>query len=336
MSLRRSARAPPAVADHTASSGDHAHVTHGHRDAERQARGEAGARIAVGRQRDGHSGVDHPTCVRIGRPGRELSAGQQRGDRVARGEQLQVVVASCGCSGRRTPRRPRPRRGCRRRAAAGWRGCAARGRRPMPAVRIARAWSASNAPRSQNTSIHRACGAHAASIVADDERDVVVCPSGELRGHDVRAEVGRLRGELRRDSQRTRLVGDGQPVSGLRLEGGDAARPQLAGQTCEVRCAARRHRRRGSLPRWCGCRRPRTAGRSCARRTPPRDRPRRPDARGCRRSPAARSDRRGRCDGRSSPQSLLRPDPRDLAVLDDNRGVGDQPEWRRHRSSDRW
>ena len=36
--------------------------------------------------------------------------------------------------------------------------------RPYSAVRISRAWSTENAPRSQNTSIHLACGAHASSI----------------------------------------------------------------------------------------------------------------------------------------------------------------------------
>jgi len=34
----------------------------------------------------------------------------------------------------------------------------------LPAARIARAWSPSNAPCSQNTSIQRACGAQASSI----------------------------------------------------------------------------------------------------------------------------------------------------------------------------
>ena len=76
----------------------------------------------------------------------------------------------------------------------------------MPARRISRAWSASNAPRSQNTSIQRACGAQASSIVADDERDVVVGVVRELGGHDVGAEVGGLVGDLAREAQRPRLV----------------------------------------------------------------------------------------------------------------------------------
>ena len=99
-----------------------------------------------------------------GDAGGELGARQQGRDGVAAGERLDVVVGRRGCSGRPRRRRPRPRPALPA-PCSSWLACM-RGSRPraIPARRISRAWSASKAPRSQNTSIQRACGAQASSI----------------------------------------------------------------------------------------------------------------------------------------------------------------------------
>ncbi len=64
-------------------------------------------------------------------------------------------------------------------------------------------------------------------------------------------------------------------------------------QPAQVGAQGRRRTRRGWRPRWCGCRRPSTACRSSARRTPAPGRRRTPGARGCPRSRGSRRGRRG-------------------------------------------
>ena len=76
----------------------------------------------------------------------------------------------------------------------------------MPAARMRRLSSAVNAPRSQNTSIQRLCGAQACSIVAADELDVLVAAVGVLGRHDVRPEERDLGGHLGGEPREPRLV----------------------------------------------------------------------------------------------------------------------------------
>ena len=132
----------------------------------------------------------------------------------------------------RRARRPaaRPVRG-----RAGWRAAARAAPSPPRRRSTARAWSASKAPRSQNTSTHRACGAQASSIGAGHQVDVLRRVVGVLLGHDVRAEERRLLGELPRHRQAARLVVDGQPVAALDLHRGGALPAHLVDQPGDVR-----------------------------------------------------------------------------------------------------
>ena len=58
--------------------------------------------------------------------------------------------------------------------------------------------------------------------LAADELDVVIGTIGVLRGHHMRAQEGGLIGHGARCDQGARLVMDGEPITGLRLEGGGA------------------------------------------------------------------------------------------------------------------
>src|SRR5581483_7515129 len=60
--------------------GGHPHLPYRDGDAERHRRGEAGAGVAVGGERDGGARVEQAARVRIGGAGGELRAGQQGGD----------------------------------------------------------------------------------------------------------------------------------------------------------------------------------------------------------------------------------------------------------------
>ena len=100
----------------------------------------------------------------------------------------------------------------------------------MPAVRMTRDSSTSKAPRSQNTSIHRACGRAGRQHRSRHQLDVAVAVVAVFDGHDVRTEKGCLAGELPRDGQRPRLVVDGQPVAALGLEGRDSGAEQFVRQ----------------------------------------------------------------------------------------------------------
>ena len=122
----------------------------------------------------------------------------------------------------------------------------------------------------------------------------------------------------RGDGQAAALGLDVQPVTGLALERRHA-RAAAARRRAGPGCAAARRRRRLGWPRpWCGCRRPRTAHRSYARRTRPSGRRRRPGGRGNRRSRAGRPARRRRCD-RPRRERIGRADPRDPAAVGDQR-----------------
>ena len=121
------------------------------------------------------AGVEQPAGVRVGRAGGELgaraaawppcaepaSASTSASVRWVQWSALAAPSSTASC----TPRPGAELVGVHPRAAA---------RRAMPAVRIARAWSTSKAPRSQNTSIQRAYGAAAASIAPADQLHVVV------------------------------------------------------------------------------------------------------------------------------------------------------------------
>ena len=65
------------------------------------------------------------------------------------------------------------------------------------------------------TRMRRARGEH----LAADQVDVIVRAALELGRHDVRAEEGGLVAQLASDAQRTRLVDDVEPVTGLDLDG---------------------------------------------------------------------------------------------------------------------
>jgi hypothetical protein len=74
---------------------------------------------------------------------------------------------------------------------------------------------------SQKTSIHRAKGSTASSI-GPQTIDVGVAITGELVGHDVRAEEGDLVGDLAREAREPGLAVDGEVVARLHLERGGA------------------------------------------------------------------------------------------------------------------
>ena len=139
-----------------------------------------------------------PARVRVRRAGGELGPGQQRGHSGRTGQRVDVGVGQMGAvvgAGRAELDRELRRPGRRR---AGWRGRGAAARPPCrPAGRPAPG-RASNAPRSQNTSTHRACGAAAVEHLPAHQRDIVVGTARELGRHHVRAEEGGLGGELPR------------------------------------------------------------------------------------------------------------------------------------------
>ena len=95
------------------------------------------------------------TGWRTRRPGSSVATVDDAGQRVDVG--VGQVGAVVGAGRAQLDREPH----ARARGRAGWRGSAAPARPRCPAVRTARAWSASNAPRSQNTSTQRAYGAAA-------------------------------------------------------------------------------------------------------------------------------------------------------------------------------
>ena len=68
------------------------HLADGQRDAQRHRRGEAGAGVAVARDRDVHARVDEPAGVGVGRPGRELHPREQGRRRAGGREGVDVVV----------------------------------------------------------------------------------------------------------------------------------------------------------------------------------------------------------------------------------------------------
>ena len=164
MSVRRRAAAPPAVADQIASSGVMPMSRTARAMQNGMEDGEGGAGVAVGGQGDRGAGVQQPAGVRLGGAGGELGAGQQGGHRVAAApERVDVGVGEVGAvvGGGRVEFDGELDAG----AVAELVGVDPRMQAlGTPAVRIARAWSPSKAPRSQKTSIQRACGAQASSI----------------------------------------------------------------------------------------------------------------------------------------------------------------------------
>ncbi len=92
MSSRRSALAPPDRGGGQRLGGRHPALADGERDAERDARRVARAGVAVGGQRDGDAGVEQPARVGVRLAGRELDAGQERGDGAARRQRVDVGV----------------------------------------------------------------------------------------------------------------------------------------------------------------------------------------------------------------------------------------------------
>ena len=152
---------------------------------------------------------------------------------------------------------------------------------------MARAWSASKAPALAEhvdpPGVRRARVEHRAG----DQVDVAGRVGGELGRHHVRAEVGDLGRDLRGQRDAAGLVGDGQPVARLALEGRDPLREHLGGEPAQVGAelgvAGRPGRRDGAADAARAVR----DGRPSWRRTPRPARRRRPGARASRRNPAA-------------------------------------------------
>ena len=139
-------------------------------------------------------GVEQPAGVGVRRAGGELHARQQRGDRVAAGQRVDVGVGEVGAvvDARRAELDRELHAGAGRELVAvhaqpepggpAGRAASARASSPSKACGLA---------GSQNTSIHRACGAQAASIgpVTSSTYSAAV----DARRDDVRAEERRLR-----------------------------------------------------------------------------------------------------------------------------------------------
>ena len=104
----------------------------------------------------------------------------------------------------------------------------------MPAARTRSLSAGSKAPRSQNTSIQRLCGAQARSISPQTRSTYSVAAIGVLGRHDVRAEEGHLRRHLGGEPREPRLVVDGEPVAGLDLERRRALGAQLGDEPGEA------------------------------------------------------------------------------------------------------
>ena len=265
--------------------GRHAHLAHRERDHERHRAREARARVAVARERDRDAGVDQPARVGVGLPGRELHARQQRRDGVASPRARRHPRRRDTCSGRRMPRPARPRAARRRRGRAGCRAPAACRPCATPAARMRSLSSRSNAPRSQNTSIQRLCGAHGVEHLAAHEVDVLVAAVGVLGRHDVRAEERDLGRDLGGEAREPRLVVHGEPVAGLDLERRRALRAQLGHEAGEARAQLVVASRRAWPRRSAVCRRRHTACPPSAPRTRRHGRRRTRGGCGCRRSP---------------------------------------------------
>ena len=227
------------------------------------------ARVAVGGQRDGHARVEQPPRVRVGRAGGELDAGQQGGDGVAAGQRVDVGVGQVGAvvdAGRAQLDGQRARPG----PAASWLPCT---RSPSPAARpgvsTARASSPSKAcglAGSQNTSTQRACGAQAASI-GPVTRSTYSAPVGARRARRARRGTSSPAVTSAASAQAARLVGDGEPVAALDLDGRGALRAHLGDQRGQPGAQLRRRSRRGWPRPSRRSRRRRSARRSSGPRT---------------------------------------------------------------------
>ena len=248
MSSRRSACAPPSGGGPDRLVGRHAHLAHGDRDAERDVGRVAGAGIAVGGQRDLHArrraAAARPGTARGWRTRRPAAAWPPCPSWRAR----RCRRPSRGCSGRPRRRRARPRSGRPGRGRAGWRGRAACSPLAIPACRIARVCSPSNAPCSQNTSIQDACGRARVEHRALDEVDVGVARpcSGGTTWAPRKVRSGRGHGGERSAA----LVGHGQAIAGLGLDGRRARAQRLVHQPVEVGLQLRCRTRRGWPRRW--------------------------------------------------------------------------------------
>ena len=155
------------------------------------------------------------------------------------------------CSDRRRPRPPRPRPGRRGPGRAGWRAPGRSSPAARPAASTARRLVRAERPLSQNTSIHRACGGACVQHRAAHQVHVAGHVAGELRRHHVRAEVGDLRGDLGGQRDPAGLVGHGEAVAGLALEGGRALARASRPPAGPGWRAGRRRTRPGSPPPWC-------------------------------------------------------------------------------------
>ena len=151
------------------------------------------------------AGVEQPARVGVGLPGRELHAGQQRGDRAGVAQGVDVGVGEVGAVVDRGQAELRGEQDAGARAELV-------GVQPAPqAVR--------RAGRQHRAGLVGVEGARLAERVdpagvrrrglehrAGDQLDVAGRVVGVLRRHDVRAEEGGLVGELPRDRQAARLV----------------------------------------------------------------------------------------------------------------------------------
>ena len=212
----------------------HPHLPDGERDAQRHRGGVARAGVAVGGEGDRDAGVEQRAGVGVGLAGRELDAGQQRGDGAAvaraRATSASVEVGAVVDRGE-------PELGGEPHARAGAELVGVQPRRAgpaaAPAARTARAWSASKAPVSQNASIQRACGA-AASSIGPVTRSTYAVGVARTRGttwapRNVVSSVNcRATARLRASSC------DGEAVAALDLDGGGALAAHLLDQPGDV------------------------------------------------------------------------------------------------------
>ena len=231
MSSRRSARAPPAVAAQTASAG----VIPISRTASATQNGidevydEPGLQSVASATVD--PGVEQPAGVRVRRPGGELGTGQQGAPTVvgASGQCVDVGVgqvrAVVGAG------RAQLHRELHARARAELVGVHphAAARRPARGQDRAGVVGVEGAPLAEHVDPPGVrCGG--VQHRPADQADVVVRAVGVLGGHHVRAEEGGLVARLGGDPQRAGLVGDGQPVPALDLDGGGALPQRLPAQ----------------------------------------------------------------------------------------------------------
>ena len=213
------------------------------RHRKRHRRREAGARVDVGRERDGDAAVDQHArrreaselqVERRDRQQRRDDAGCRQAGGAGLVDEDQMIRrsrADLGGDGGSAARR-RARR----------RGCAAASPAARPASRISRDSSGVNTPVSQNTSHHSASRSRATAgiISLHDQIDVRAAAIAVLDGHLVRAHEGRRqldrvrRRERANSPQHLQLALGGERVAALGFAGRRAAAQHLVEAAARV------------------------------------------------------------------------------------------------------